>query len=116
MKTSRSADSGAGAVRGRPAPHAPRRWAERGGPGAGQGRAVLRRRRAGAMPAVLGAAWALLAAGFLVLLLLHRAQARRPGGGTDIASAFFQDLIRYGKTKRGGQQAAWLRRLQVPKR
>ncbi|XP_072192541.1 polyprenal reductase [Excalfactoria chinensis] len=68
------------------------------------------------MPAVLGAAWALLAAAFLVLLLLHRAQARRPGGGTHIASIFFQDLIRYGKTKRGEQQAAWLRRLQVPKR
>ncbi|XP_021251298.1 polyprenol reductase [Numida meleagris] len=69
------------------------------------------------MPAVLGAAWALLAAAFLALLLLHRAQARRHGGGTDIASAFLQDLIRYGKTKRGGgQQAAWLRRLQVPKR
>ncbi|XP_040527425.1 polyprenol reductase isoform X2 [Gallus gallus] len=68
------------------------------------------------MPAVLGAAWALLAAAFLLLLLLHQAQARRPGGGTDVASAFFQDLIRYGKTKRGGQQAAWLHRLQVPKR
>uniref|UniRef100_A0A8C2THB0 Polyprenal reductase n=1 Tax=Coturnix japonica TaxID=93934 RepID=A0A8C2THB0_COTJA len=68
------------------------------------------------MPAVLGAAWALLAAAFMVLLLLHRAQAWWPGGGTHIASIFFQDLIRYGKTKRGGQQAAWLRRLQVPKR
>ncbi|POI25862.1 hypothetical protein CIB84_010388, partial [Bambusicola thoracicus] len=67
------------------------------------------------MPVVLSAAWALLAAAFLVLLLLHRAQVRWPGGGTDVASAFFQDLIRYGKTKRGGQQAAWLRRLQVPK-
>ncbi|OXB83844.1 UNVERIFIED_CONTAM: hypothetical protein H355_003056 [Colinus virginianus] len=68
------------------------------------------------MPALLPAAWALLAAAFLTLLLLHRAQARRPGVRTDVASAFFQDLIRYGKTKRGGgQHAGWLRRLQVPK-
>ncbi|OXB54681.1 hypothetical protein ASZ78_001708 [Callipepla squamata] len=68
------------------------------------------------MRALLPAAWALLAAAFLALLLLHRAQARRPGVRTDVASAFFQDLIRYGKTKRGGgQHAGWLRRLQVPK-
>jgi len=99
----------------RPAgPHAP--CCAGGRSGAGLWQAVLRRPRAWAMPAVLGAAWALLAAAFLLLLLLHRAQARRPGGGTDVASAFFQDLIRYGKTKRGGQQAAWLHRLQVPKR
>ncbi|KAM7113131.1 polyprenal reductase isoform 3-T3 [Ciconia maguari] len=70
------------------------------------------------MPAVLGAAWALLAAAFLaalLLLLLLRAPAARPGGGS--VSSLFQDLIRYGKTKRGcGQRPAWLRLLQVPKR
>lgn len=74
---------------------------------------------AGAMPAGLGAAWALLAAAFLAALLLHRAQARRPGGdgGGGTASGLFQDLIRYGKTKSGGgQRPAWLRRCQVPKR
>lgn len=68
------------------------------------------------MPAGLGAAWALLAAAFLAALLLHRAQAGRPGGG-GTASGLFQDLIRYGKTKSGGgQRPAWLRRFQVPKR
>ncbi|KAM6429338.1 polyprenal reductase [Rhynochetos jubatus] len=67
------------------------------------------------MPAVLAAAWALLAAAFLTALLLLRwAPARRLGGGV---SGFFQDLIRYGKTKRGcGQCPAWFRLLQVPKR
>ncbi|XP_010180391.1 PREDICTED: polyprenol reductase [Mesitornis unicolor] len=65
------------------------------------------------MPAVLGAAWALLAAVFLAALLLLRA----PGRGADGLSSLFQDLIRYGKTKRGwGQRPAWLRLLQVPKR
>ncbi|NXF97328.1 PORED reductase, partial [Eubucco bourcierii] len=42
------------------------------------------------------------------------------GGGDDgggVVCGFFQDLIRYGKTKRvGRQQPAWLHRLQVPKR
>ncbi|KAM6132923.1 polyprenal reductase [Pterocles gutturalis] len=68
------------------------------------------------MPAVLGAAWALLAAAFLAALLLsRRAPARRPGGG--VVSGLFQDLIRYGKTKRDcRQRPAWLRLLQVPKR
>uniref|UniRef100_A0A8D0EVP0 Polyprenal reductase n=1 Tax=Strix occidentalis caurina TaxID=311401 RepID=A0A8D0EVP0_STROC len=69
------------------------------------------------MPAVLAAAWALLAAAFLAALLVLRRQqapARRPGGGI---SGLFQDLLRYGKTKSGrGQRPAWLRRLQVPKR
>ncbi|NXW85216.1 PORED reductase, partial [Alopecoenas beccarii] len=72
----------------------------------------------GAMPAVLGAAWALLAAGFLsALLLLRWVPARPPGGGFGVVCCLFQDLIRYGKTKRGcGQRPGWLRLLQVPKR
>ncbi|NXV82943.1 PORED reductase, partial [Atlantisia rogersi] len=70
--------------------------------------------RAWDMPVLLAAAWALLAAAFLAVLLLLRGPARRPGGG--IISSLFQDLIRYGKTKRGcGQRPAWLRLLQVPK-
>lgn len=56
MKTSRSADSGAGAVRGRPAPHAPRRWAERGGPGAGGAPQAPRRGHAGGSGRRLGSA------------------------------------------------------------
>ncbi|XP_067993808.1 polyprenol reductase [Melanerpes formicivorus] len=71
------------------------------------------------MPALLAAAWAVLAVAFLAALLLSRAPAWRPGGGGDgdVVSGFFQDLIRYGKTKRGGgRQPAWLHRLQVPKR
>ncbi|XP_064005361.1 LOW QUALITY PROTEIN: polyprenol reductase [Pogoniulus pusillus] len=68
------------------------------------------------MPALLAAAWALLAAAFLAALLLWQAAARRrcDGGGV---SGLLQDLIRYGKTKRGGgRQPGWLRRLQLPKR
>ncbi|XP_064305526.1 polyprenol reductase [Phalacrocorax carbo] len=72
------------------------------------------------MPAVLGAAWALLAAAFLAALLLLRrggGPAWQPGGGGGGVSGLFQDLIRYGKTKGGcGQRPAWLRLLQVPKR
>uniref|UniRef100_A0A8C7EBD7 Polyprenal reductase n=1 Tax=Nothoprocta perdicaria TaxID=30464 RepID=A0A8C7EBD7_NOTPE len=61
------------------------------------------------------ALWALLAASFLAALLLQRARARRPGGGGD--SGFFQELIRYGKTKSGGERRpASLRLLHVPKR
>lgn len=73
----------------------------------------------GAMPAVLSACWALLAAAFLAALLLRRALPRRAAGGGcgALLSIFFQDLISYGKTKLGGEQRpAWLRRLQVPKR
>ncbi|NXR32756.1 PORED reductase, partial [Zosterops hypoxanthus] len=68
--------------------------------------------------AMLAAAWALLAAAFLsALLLLRRAPAPRPGGAALVISGLFQDLIRYGKTKRGcGQAPGWLRLLQVPKR
>ncbi|XP_064917015.1 polyprenol reductase [Columba livia] len=70
------------------------------------------------MSAVLGAAWALLSAAFLsALLLLRCAPERPPGGGFGVVFGIFQDLIRYGKTKRGcGQRPAWLRLLQVPKR
>ncbi|XP_061848805.1 polyprenol reductase isoform X2 [Colius striatus] len=71
------------------------------------------------MPAELAAAWALLAAAFLAaLVVLRAAPAPRPGGGLSGGlSELFQDLIRYGKTKRGcGQGPDWLRRLQVPKR
>ncbi|XP_025942209.1 polyprenol reductase isoform X2 [Apteryx rowi] len=67
------------------------------------------------MPAVLGLLWALLAAAFLAALLLEQAQAqaRRSGGGV----GFFQDLIRYGKTKSDCEQRpAWLRLFDVPKR
>ncbi|NXD06777.1 PORED reductase, partial [Nothocercus nigrocapillus] len=47
-------------------------------------------------------------------LLLQRARARRPGGGD---SGLFQELIRYGKTKSGGERRpASLRLLDVPKR
>ncbi|XP_032855002.2 polyprenol reductase isoform X2 [Tyto alba] len=72
------------------------------------------------MAAALAAAWALLAAAFLaalllLLLLLGRAPAPEPR--PDGASGLFQDLIRYGKTKRGcGQRPARLRFLQAPKR
>ncbi|NWS66008.1 PORED reductase, partial [Crotophaga sulcirostris] len=75
------------------------------------------RGRAGRMPALLAAGWALLAAAFLaaLLLLLLREPGRQPGGAS--AADLFQDLIRYGKTKGGcGQRPAWLRLLQVPKR
>ncbi|NXU48978.1 PORED reductase, partial [Turnix velox] len=66
-----------------------------------------------AMPAVLAASWALLAAAFLAALMLLR-PAQQPGR---IVSGLFQDLIRYGKTKDGcGQRPAWLSHLQVPKR
>ncbi|XP_058694190.1 polyprenol reductase isoform X1 [Poecile atricapillus] len=71
------------------------------------------------MLAALAAAWSLLAAAFLValLLLLRRAPAPRPGGVGLVISGLFQDLIRYGKTKRGsGRLPGWLRLLQVPKR
>ncbi|XP_051475897.1 polyprenol reductase [Apus apus] len=69
------------------------------------------------MPAVLPAAWASVAAAFLLALLLaRRAPARWPGCGLGL-SAFFQDLLRYGKTKSGcGRRPGWLRLLQVPKR
>ncbi|XP_074847916.1 polyprenal reductase isoform X2 [Carettochelys insculpta] len=60
------------------------------------------------MLTVVCALWLLLAAGFLVALLL---QASRGGA----CSHLFQDLIRYGKTK-SGQRAAWLRLFDVPKR
>ncbi|XP_033920556.1 polyprenal reductase isoform X2 [Melopsittacus undulatus] len=72
----------------------------------------------GAMPAVLGAAWSLLAAAFLAaLVLLRRAPAWLTGGSGGGLCGLFQDLIRYGKTKGGyGQHPAWLRLLQVPKR
>lgn len=91
------------------------RRAERAG-GAVAGRAG---QGGGAMPAVLSACWALLAAAFLAALLLRRALPRRAAGGGcgALLSIFFQDLISYGKTKLGGEQRpAWLRRLQVPKR
>ncbi|KAM6076072.1 polyprenal reductase isoform 5-T5 [Chlamydotis macqueenii] len=64
------------------------------------------------MPAVLAAAWALLAVAFLAAQLV----VRLPGSDGGI-SGVLQDLIRYGKAKRGyGQRPAWLRLLQVPKR
>ncbi|XP_040982972.1 polyprenol reductase isoform X2 [Aquila chrysaetos chrysaetos] len=64
------------------------------------------------MPAVLAAAWSLLAAAFLAALVLLP-RLRRAG----VVSGLFQDLVRYGKTKRGcGQRPGWLRLLQVPKR
>lgn len=70
------------------------------------------------MPAALAAAWSLLAAAFLAaLLLLRRAPAPRAGGAGLVISGLLQDLIRYGKTKRGCEQLpGWLRLLQVPKR
>ncbi|NXY27172.1 PORED reductase, partial [Atrichornis clamosus] len=69
---------------------------------------------AGAMLAALGAVWLLLAAAFLAALLLRR--RAWPDGGGLVISGLFQDLIRYGKTKRGcGQLPGWLRLLQVPK-
>ncbi|RMC14094.1 hypothetical protein DUI87_09182 [Hirundo rustica rustica] len=70
------------------------------------------------MLAALAAAWSLLAAAFLaaLLLLLRRAPAPRVGGVGLVISGLFQDLIRYGKTKRGcGQLPGWLQLLQVPK-
>ncbi|NXS11068.1 PORED reductase, partial [Neodrepanis coruscans] len=72
---------------------------------------------AGAMLTALAAAWSLLAAAFLTaLLVLRRASGGRPDGGGAV-SGLFQDLVRYGKTKRGcGQRPVWLRLLQVPKR
>ncbi|NXG46685.1 PORED reductase, partial [Psilopogon haemacephalus] len=75
---------------------------------------------AGAMPVLLAASWALLAAAFLAVLLLRQTPAwrrRRRLGAGDVVWGFLEDLIRYGKTKRGeGRQAAWLHHLQVPKR
>ncbi|XP_057881106.1 LOW QUALITY PROTEIN: polyprenol reductase [Melospiza georgiana] len=95
------------------------------GPGQGPGRVGAERSGSGAMLAalaatwsLLAAAWSLLAAAFLAaLLLLRRAPAPRPGRAGLVIAGLFQDLIRYGKTKRGcGQLPGWLQLLQVPKR
>ncbi|XP_040451736.1 polyprenol reductase [Falco naumanni] len=71
------------------------------------------------MPALLAAAWALLACAFLAALLLLLV-LRRPGGSGSSSSfvcGLFQDLVRYGKTKRGcGPRTAAPRLRQLPKR
>ncbi|XP_037238780.1 polyprenol reductase isoform X1 [Falco rusticolus] len=78
------------------------------------------------MAALLAAAWALLACAFLaaLLLLLVLRRPRGGGGGSGSGSSsssfvcgLFQDLVRYGKTKRGcGPRTAGPRLRQLPKR
>ncbi|NXM83955.1 PORED reductase, partial [Oenanthe oenanthe] len=64
---------------------------------------------------VLATAWSLLASAFLgALALLQQGPAMRRGGADLEIADLLQDLLRYGKTKRGSERLpAWL---QVPKR
>ncbi|KAL2305179.1 hypothetical protein Nmel_007154 [Mimus melanotis] len=64
---------------------------------------------------VLATAWSLLASAFLgALMVLQQDPGPRRGGADPGIPALLQDLLRYGKTKRGSEQLPkWL---QVPKR
>ncbi|KAI4890004.1 hypothetical protein NFI96_010861 [Prochilodus magdalenae] len=61
---------------------------------------------------VVDIGWFLLALGFLVAFCVHKLPLKLPGGVEQI----FQDLIRYGKTKKQLQRPSILRRFDVPKR
>ncbi|XP_041861841.1 polyprenol reductase [Melanotaenia boesemani] len=61
--------------------------------------------------------WCSLASGFLVAFCAHKISAHVPRRyKTSRVYVFFQDLIRYGKTKENIKRADWLRVFDVPKR